>query len=69
MSDLTAEIPYNTNELLYEFREACQSYNTPGASAMTKDRAMLTAIGKAAELDRVLTAGGHLPEEWRNARR
>jgi hypothetical protein len=56
------------DDLLAEFREACKRYED-AHSTVRKDHAALSAMGAAAELDRLLSAGGHLPDEWRNARR
>jgi hypothetical protein len=66
--NLSDQLPGDTNELLTDFRKAQQAYED-AESTMGKDHAALTAMGKAAELDRLLSAGGHLPDEWRNARR
>lgn len=67
MSDLT-ELPNDTDELLAVQRAAAGRYET-AQSQMRKDHAALTHMSAGAELDRLLSSGGHLPEDWRNARR
>jgi hypothetical protein len=64
---INEELP-DANALLEAFRKACDAYER-GISQMSKDHAALTAMGTAARLDRLLSGGGHLPEEWRNALR
>lgn len=67
----------SSDELLAEFRVQRAAYEEAVTTrneviqpaAVGRYVAALACMGRAAELDRLLSAGGHLPEAWRNARR